>query len=461
MKTQSKIALLLFLSNLIIILIFGVGIYYFFNKYSFVDFYKRLQTRAIITAKYNLEQDALNAEALKAIREQYLEKLQQEREYLIAVKGEASLVEAAKQYQLPLSLLRNIFKKDKSTGKTNNTFYAGIKYRQNNGQAYVVVVSAENYYSTHHLLFLRNLLFAGVVLISVGTILLSVYFSRHVFDPIKQITNKVKQISTENIHLRLDEKDDNNNEISMLTATFNDLLNRIETAFETQKNFISNASHELSTPLTTIIGEADVALIKERKTEDYQAALQNILQQAERLDQITKSLLFLAQTGYKGKKIVLEIIRMDEILWQVKALIDRLNPQNQIMLDLNLLPEDHKKLKVKGNQQLLQLALANIFNNACKYSHNQPVIVYLASSDHQVIVVIKDQGVGIPAAEMPFIYDPFFRASNTHLFEGYGIGLPLSRNIVRLHEGEMLVSSEVKVGTTVQIKLPIASNVKF
>lgn len=461
MKTQSKIALLLFLSNLIIILIFGVGIYYFFNKYSFVDFYKRLQTRAIITAKYNLEQDALNAEALKAIREQYLEKLQQEREYLIAVRGDASLVEAAKQYQLPLSLLRNIFKKDKSTGKTNNTFYAGIKYRQNNGQAYVVVVSAENYYSTHHLLFLRNLLFAGVVLISVGTILLSVYFSRHVFDPIKQITNKVKQISTENIHLRLDEKDDNNNEISTLTATFNDLLNRIETAFETQKNFISNASHELSTPLTTIIGEADVALIKERKTEDYQAALQNILQQAERLDQITKSLLFLAQTGYKGKKIVLEIIRMDEILWQVKGLIDRLNPQNQIILDLNLLPEDHKKLKVKGNQQLLQLALANIFNNACKYSHNQPVIVYLASSDHQVIVVIKDQGVGIPAAEMPFIYDPFFRASNTHLFEGYGIGLPLSRNIVRLHEGEMLVSSEVKVGTTVQIKLPIASNVKF
>lgn len=460
MKTQSKIALLLFCSNLIIVLIFGLGVYYFFNKYSFVDFYKRLQTRAIITAKYNLEQDALNAEAFKTIREQYFEKLQQEREYLIAVKDEASLAEAAKRDQLPLYFLKNILNKGKSTSKTGSTFYAGIKYSQN-GREYVVVVSAENYYSSHHLLFLRNILFGGVVLISVGTILLSVYFSRHVFDPIKQITDKVKQISTENIHLRLEEKDGNNNEISELTATFNDLLNRIETAFETQKNFISNASHELSTPLTTIIGEADVALIKERKVEYYQLSLQNILQQAERLDQITKSLLFLAQTGYKGKKIVFEVIRMDEILWQVKRLIDRLNPQNQIVLDLNLLPEDPKKLKVKGNQQLLQLALANIFNNACKYSHNQPVTIYIASSDHQVIVVIKDQGVGIPAAEMPFIYDPFFRASNTHLFEGYGIGLPLSRNIIRLHEGELLVSSEVNVGTTVQIKLPIASNFKF
>lgn len=318
------------------------------------------------------------------------------------------------------------------------------------------MVSAENYFATHHLSFLRNILFGGIFLIVLITILLSIYFSRHVFDPIKQIMHKVRQISTENIHLRLEEQD-NNNEISALTATFNDLLNRIETAFETQKNFISNASHELSTPLTAIIGEADVALIKERKVEDYQAVLQNILLQAERLDQITKSLLFLAQTGYKGKKIIFEIVRMDEVLWEVKTLIDRMNPQNQITLDLNLLPEDHKKLKVNGNRQLLQLALANIFTNACKYSHNKPVIVYIASSNDQVIIVIKDQGVGIPEAEMPFIYDPFFRASNTKLFEGYGIGLPLARNIVKLHEGTLTVSSEVNIGTTVQIKLPIAS----
>lgn len=455
MKTQSKIALLLFFCNLILVLLFGLGVYYFFNKYSFVDFYKRLQTRAIITAKYKLEQDTLNAEAFKTIREKYFEKLEQEQEYVLEVVDAAALNQAARNYELPLYFLKDVLQKGKSTSNQGNTFYAGIKHQQNN-RTHLVVVSAENYFATHHLSFLRNILFGGVFLIVVITILLSIYFARHVFDPIKQIMHKVKQISTENIHLRLEEQD-NNNEISALTATFNDLLNRIETAFETQKNFISNASHELSTPLTAIIGEADVALIKERKVEEYQAVLQNILLQAERLDQITKSLLFLAQTGYKGKKIIFEIVRMDEVLWEVKTLIDRMNPQNQVTLDLNLLPEDHKKLKVNGNRQLLQLALANLFNNACKYSHNKPVIVYIASSNDQVIIVIKDQGVGIPEAEMPFIYDPFFRASNTQLFEGYGIGLPLARNIFKLHEGTLTVSSEVNVGTTVQIKLPIAS----
>jgi signal transduction histidine kinase len=267
--------------------------------------------------------------------------------------------------------------------------------------------------------------------------------------------DKVKQISTENIHLRLKEPE-NNNEISELASTFNDLLNRIETAFETQKNFISNASHELATPLTAIMGEADVALIKERKPEEYQHVLQNVVQQAERLNQITKSLLFLAQTGYKGKKIVFEILRLDELIWEVKRLIDRLNLDNKIMVDLSLLPEDPKKLKVSGNKQLLHLALANLLNNACKYSHNKPVSVHIGASQEQVLLFIKDQGIGIPENELAFIYDPFFRASNTHLFEGYGIGLPLARNIIKLHNGTLLVTSKVDNGTSVQISFPLA-----
>jgi signal transduction histidine kinase len=80
----------------------------------------------------------------------------------------------------------------------------------------------------------------------------------------------------------------------------------------------------------------------------------------------------------------------------------------------------------------------------------------VASGNEQVIVVVRDLGVGIPASDLPFIYDPFFRASNTKNFDGYGIGLPLTRNIIKIHNGQMQVSSEVNKGTTVQIKLPVA-----
>lgn len=453
MKTQAKIALLLGIFNSIIVLLFGIGVYYFLNEYSYIDFYKRLETRANIAAKYNLEPDLFNAENLKLLRHQYLEKLDAEKEYLIEVSSPPVPEEIALTNKLPKVLISNVLSDGKANEKSGNTFYTGIKHKHDN-KLFIVVVSAENYYASHHLRFLRNILIWGIVFVFLIIGIVSIYFSKYIFNPIKKITARVKQISTENIHLRL-EKNTRKDEIGELIHTFNDLLNRIETAFETQKNFISNASHELGTPLTSIIGEADVALIKNRDPDEYKSSLQNILNQAERLDQITKSLLFLAQTGYKGKTIPFEMIRVDEVLWETKELIDKLNPNNKVYIDFSLLPENPKMLKTRGNKQLLNLAIINVLNNACKYSTNKPVAVFIASSDTHVIVTIKDEGIGIPESEMRFIYDPFFRASNTKLFEGYGIGLPLTRNVVALHQGILTVQSVVNVGTSVQMRFPL------
>lgn len=269
------------------------------------------------------------------------------------------------------------------------------------------------------------------------------------------ITNRVKAINTESIDLRLEYKQ-NNPDIDELVRVFNDLLNRIETTLETQKSFISNASHEIGTPLTTIIGEAEVALMKERSKEDYQKAIQNILFQAERLNEISTSLFSLAQTGYKGKALAFERLRMDEMLWTAKSIIDKLIPENNILVDLSMVPDDPKKLKFMGSRELIQLAIANVLRNACKYSNNAEVKVNLVASDKHVILTVEDKGIGIPNKDMEYIYDPFFRASNVGLIEGYGIGLPLTRNIVNIHQGSLEIISQVNKGTTVIFRIPIA-----
>ena len=121
------------------------------------------------------------------------------------------------------------------------------------------------------------------------------------------------------------------------------------------------------------------------------------------------------------------------------------------------MPDNPEQLKIKGNEQLLHLALINLISNACKYSNNKPVVFSIGTSGKNVILAIKDIGIGIPESELKFIYDPFFRASNASEFEGYGIGLPLARNIVRLHAGEITVISKEKEGTTVQILLPLGN----
>ena len=305
-------------------------------------------------------------------------------------------------------------------------------------------------------IFLFQLLIYTFVIALLLALCFSFVLSKYLFSPIVKITERAKQISSENLHLRLPTKIVND-EVNELANTFNQMLNRIETAFEIQNNFVSNASHELRTPLTTIIGEADLALTKERTVEEYQETIRVILEAAENLDSKTRALLSLAQTGFNGTAQKEDVLRIDQLVWDTKEIVEKLDKRHSITVNVSLLPENPKKLKVKGNYQLLQLALSSIITNASKYSNYQEVTVSIGASDKSVYLLINDSGIGIPTQELKFIYDPFFRASNTTSYEGFGIGLPLTKNIIDLHKGEILVKSAENQGTIVQINLPICT----
>lgn len=453
MKTQTKIALIFFLILLSTIMVLSASVYFFTTRYSFTDFYKRLEIRGVVTARAELDHEEANQTVLQEVRELHLEKLPEEKEYFFKIEPGHSFEAEAAQLSLPKSFFSTLLATGSATHQMGDIFFTGIRYSGKAGD-YLVIVSAANYYSTHHLAYLRNILLIGIVLASAVALFVAFVFSRQVFTPVKEITDKVKEISSQSLHLRL-ESGRVNDEIGELETTFNNMLDRLETAFETQNNFISNASHELSTPLTTIIGEAEVTLSKSRSETEYVESLTTILSEAERLEKITKSLLFLAQTGFAGKAQKFDKVRVDQLLWDVKSTIDKINPKNKVQINTSLMPDSPEQLKIKGNEQLLHLALTNLVSNACKYSHNKPVTVSIGAADDKVIIVIKDTGVGIPDAELKFIYDPFFRASNVTEYEGYGIGLPLARNIVRMHTGELLVVSKINEGTTVQVTFPI------
>jgi signal transduction histidine kinase len=279
-----------------------------------------------------------------------------------------------------------------------------------------------------------------------------IFFSRKTFQPLRQLVSKVKDISAHNLHLRLETKK-GKDEMTELAHTFNTMLDRLQTAFETQNNFVSNASHELRTPLTTIMGEADIALKKARTNEEYRQSLQVILNEAGKLNHLTSSLLALAQSGFDGKKQRWNLVRIDELLWEVKQAVDELHPNNKVQLHFGELPPNEQQLSVEGNYHLLKLALTNIVINACKYSNDRPVQLSLAVDKEKIRIGILDEGIGIPSSEIKYVFEPFYRASNTNRFEGHGVGLPLARNIIRLHNGELLIKSEEGKGTAVEITL--------
>lgn len=450
MKIQYRIALLFAMLTVSIVLIVSVTEYYFVNQNTFEDFYKRLEIRAVIAAKSRFEKEAMSKSTYDEIRRLHLETLPDEREYFFDVDSQRGLIA-----KLPLN--KSFYKQAETYGvarhREHNMFYYAYRYNDSDVNS-IVIIAAKNEFIDSYLRNLRTIIVVSIVSAILLSLLIGLWFSKIILQPISIITHKVQDISASQLHLRLPEGN-GKDEISELSATFNNMLDRLEATFETQKNFISNASHELNTPLTAIIGESEYTLSKQRNAEDYIRSMSVILNEAERLKRITGSLLHLAQTGYNGKIQEFTSLRLDEVIYIVKETVDNIIPENKVFINLSMMPEDQQKLMIKGNQQLLELALVNIVINGCKYSKNKPVQVSIAATDTKAVITIEDQGIGIPKDEIAYIYEPFFRASNTGSFNGYGIGLPLSRNIIRLHNGELEVRSEENKGTFIKIRLPL------
>jgi signal transduction histidine kinase len=452
MKIHNKILIVFAGLTLSTIIIMGVLLYYFAGQHSFEDFYKRLEIRAYLAAKAALPNYESDAIIYNEIRDEHLEKLPAEKEYFLKIDSNKA-VQQDSSLTLPLSFYQKIIAQHRATHREGNRFYQGVLYKSKQG-LYIVIVSAVNQYSAEYMAWFRQILLICFIISAIILVAIGAFFSHYILQPIRHIMTQVKSISSRNLHLRL-KVDNSGDEINELSGTFNNMLDRLETAFETQNNFVSNASHELSTPLTAIIGEAELALNKDRSQENYVNAIRNILVEAGRLEHITKSLLHLAQSGFDGQKQVWELIRTDELLFTVKNTVDKIIPGSQVGIDYSLFPEEEEKLTVKGNEQLLELAMSNIVMNACKYSNNKPVSIALAATDEKLILLVKDQGIGIPQQDIPYIFSPFFRASNTGQFKGYGIGLPLAMNIIRMHKGDIIVTSQVNIGTEIRVELPL------
>lgn len=455
MKIQTKITWLFTAITASILLFLSGFVYFFASRNAFEDFYKRLEIRAIIAAKAKLGQDRTHVNAYNEIRREHLEKLPSEKEYFFTVNEKAGKPDSAYISNVPASFFRRVMVEKEAMHRAKNLFYLGILYEQP-GSNHIVVVSAVNEFSREYLGSLKNVMVVGFLVSVLVMLTVGILFSRQILKPVRNITHRVKDISSNNLHLRLPEPA-GRDEISELSYTFNNMLDRLETSFESQNNFVSNASHELSTPLTAIIGEAELALSKKRNEEAYTQSLRVVLNEAERLRHITTSLLSLAQTGFDGKKQQWEVLRADELVWAVKQSVDNINPGNHVYFDTTHLPEEERKLTIRGNMQMLILALSNVVLNACKYSDNKPVTIGVASTDERVLIIVRDMGIGIPENELPYIFDPFFRASNVGAYKGYGIGLPLSRNILRMHEGDIIVKSRAGEGCIIHISLPVHS----
>ena len=436
-------------------IVFGF-IYFFSNRYTESEFYIRLKERAFIVAQTYLEKDELNARIYEEIRKKHFQTLPAEKEAILRVDiDNQTIIEGKLSEEFTLPFIKEIFNNDYAQLKLGEYYSSGILYPDNEGD-FIVIVSAKNLYGLGKMSNLRNILIISFSLGIFAIYIIGRLYAGKVLNPITSITEKANEIRATNLHLRID-TGNNQDELAELAITFNNMLDRLETSFDSQTNFINNASHELKNPLAVILGETEVALNKDRTTGEYKKALSAIEKEALRLNILVNSLLKLAQAGYEGKEWTGELVRIDEILLSAKEAIDATYPDNNIKFDFSRLPYQSDALVVKGSQSLLRVAFTNIIDNACKFSGNKEVSIAIYGNEKSIEISIKDQGLGIPEKDLKDITEPFYRADNARGYKGFGVGLPLTQKIIKLHGGQMIIQSKVAKGTQVVISLPVAA----
>jgi signal transduction histidine kinase len=316
----------------------------------------------------------------------------------------------------------------------------------------VVVSAAKDLVGFEQLRNLRRVLIAVFIFSLLFLMILAWIYAGQALRPIRSIIGQVDQITFTNLNERLNDSG-SKDELSSLTATFNSMLERIEGSLAMQRNFVANASHELRTPLTAIQGQLEVVLLKSRSEQEYRDKIQSVLDDIRNLTGIANRLLMLAQADSEYAARLFKPIPLVDVLWQCQADIQKRQPKAVIHITLDDDLTQAEDLQVPGNEQLLGTVFTNLIENAIKFSHRKEVFVDLKGNGHSILVAVRDEGIGIPEAEMEQVFQPFFRSSNAQQINGHGIGLSLVERILRLHNGKIKVQSKEGRGTTFTVQL--------
>lgn len=449
MKIKNRLSLYFTAVSAFVLLIVQIVICITFNSLVKSNFYDNLRYRAYVAAQLYLEADEISADSLSHVRERYLRPLSHEVVRLYDDKNAATFIKDKNQFWTgPVINAVRTHKQMQFTEGSRQT--VGIYYYDNQGNFVILVSAIDNQGNKR----LRDLIVSmAILLISVtaGLFIISRWFAQKALEPIGKVIKQMRRVRAGNLSLRVDEGN-GKDEISALAHNFNQLLEHLENAFELQQTFVINASHELRTPITSIIGEIEISLNRLRTNAEYEQVLQSVLTDAERLNETITSLLELARVDMNYTQPAFKPVPIDELIWELNDYWTEKAGRGLFHVNILHLPQEHEKLQVLANKPLLTIALNNIIGNAFKFSENKRVQCDLYADEKCIIIKITDLGIGIMPGELDKIFDSFYRGTNVKEFHGNGIGLYVTNKIINLFNGTIAVNSVPGSSTTVTIQ---------
>ncbi len=302
-------------------------------------------------------------------------------------------------------------------------------------------------------IILRNLkiiLLISVPLYIFFTSLGGLFLADRALRPIDSITKTARKIIKGDLNQRL-KVTKTEDEVGRLGVTFNEMIDKLEAFIKKERQFTSDASHELRTPLAIISAQAEQVLADKPGTSEYRKAVTNILDECKKMSYMISQLLMLYRSEEGKYQLSFEILDLGIIGEEVVREYKNISKQKGIEVKFF----SGGSTEIKADQTLITRLLINLIDNALKYNNkNGHVILTIKKQDGFAVIIVEDDGPGIPEEDIPHIFDRFYQAEKARGNQGSGLGLSIVKWIVEAHNGAISVESTKDHGSKFIVKLP-------
>jgi heavy metal sensor kinase len=270
--------------------------------------------------------------------------------------------------------------------------------------------------------------------------------------PLASMAAQARRITHSNLETRLD-IGAAAEELEVLSASFNELLSRLDQSFEHMRRFVADASHELRTPISIIRGEADVALSNDRSAAEYKQALAIVLDESRRLSRLVDDLLNLARADAGRVKLRVEEFYLNDLLAECCRSAQSLAAARRVAIECHT-PDD---VAFRGDEELVRRMVMNLIDNAIRYTpEGGRVTVALESRGGDVAIRVSDTGAGIAPEAVPHVFERFYRGDKARSRQdgGFGLGLAIVKWVAESHGGAVELATVPGTGSTFTVTLP-------
>lgn len=457
MKLRNKI-LVYFSSTIISVLgIALVSIFILFSAYREEEFQQRQNTK--------IKQTLVLLNQYKAFGEELAGKLDQLNindfydEKMLVFDGQKELIFASLD-DLPITNHNTILNQLSPSNpwietKYDNYDVIGV-YLEVGSKRYYAISKAYDEAGYSKIYFLSNVLIGIFIFISLIVILISVFLANRIAKPLMQLSDRLNKFDLNTLGATSLPIDQSSYELQQLTERFNALLQKTNEAFLFQKHVVNHISHELKTPISILVSELET-LKGMQDVETMQPVLTNQIQAAKSLGDIINILLEISKYE-TGQKIVMQRLRLDELIFDTIAALNRLYPEYVFDVNYKMQVTSERQLQVSVNKMLIKQAFQNLLINSVRYgTSGQTSITFdtIAERD-ELSICISNPGKTISQDEEKYLFNYFFRGENSQGKTGFGLGLVLTKKIIVLNKGSIRYFSTKNTLNSFEIRFPLS-----